>query len=118
MQTTSLVFKMWSFLHLHLLVCKQWSELLIKHRLFHLQAHILLRLLNCAAAGGAFWLSTPLVDTEYLHYSAAARSPNGPTAFAKSCVLDGSIGVLCTEVQQQLGLWKQLMAACQLKNDA
>jgi len=67
--------------------------------------------LNCAAAGGAFWLSTPLADTEYLHHSAAARSPDAATAFAKSCALDGSIGVLCTEVQQQLGLWKQLIEA-------
>ncbi len=91
--------KIWIFLHLHLLLCKQWSELLIKHRLFHLQARILFRLLSVAAAGEALSY-TPLADTEYLHHSAAAHSPHAATAFAKSYALGGSNGVLCTEVQQ------------------
>ena len=65
-------------------------------------------MLKCAA-GGAFCLSTPLANIEYLHCSAATRSPDAATAFAKSCALGGSNGVLCTEVQQQLGLWSQTL---------
>ena len=54
-------------------------------------------------------MSAPLADIEYLHCSAATPSPDAATAFAKSCALGGSNGVLCTEVQQQLGLWSQTL---------
>ncbi len=57
-------------------------------------------------------MSTPLADTEYLHHSAAARSPDAATAFAKSCALVGSNGVLCTEVSTATGLLETAHGGC------